>query len=127
MDPTRRMHRKDLAMARARASLPLTAGFALALAVMAGEARAQGGFEAAYTIAAARIPVGNAAILISIGPDEYVVSMSGRTSGPVRVLASGEGSMTVTGAVNGGRLSPLRYMSKTTADDGTLAVTHALK
>jgi len=117
------MHRKDLAMARARTSLSLTAGFALALAVMAGDACAQGGFEAAYTIAAARIPVGSAAISISIGPDEYVVSMSGRTSGLVRVLASGEGSMTVTGAVNGGRLSPLRYVSKTTADDETLAVT----
>jgi hypothetical protein len=49
--------------------------------------------------------------------------MSGRTSGLLRVLASGEGSMAVTGMVGGGKLWPLRYTSKTTADDDTLAVT----
>jgi len=117
------MHRKDIAMARVRASQPLTAGFALALVVITGQARAQGSLEAAYTISAARIPVGNATLSGSIGPDEYVISMSGRTSGFLRVLASGEGSMAVTGVVSGGKLSPLRYTSKTTADDDTLAVT----
>src|SRR5262245_51327199 len=99
MDPARRMDRKDMVqdmvqdmakdMARAPASLPLTASFALALAVTAGQARAQGSLEAAYTIAAARIPIGNATLSGSIGPNEYVISMSGRTSGLLRVLASG--------------------------------------
>jgi len=100
---------------------------ALALTVSAGQAHAQASFEAAYTIAAARIPVGNATLSGSVGPDAYTMSMSGQTSGLLRVLASGEGSMAVTGIVSGGKLSPLlsplRYTSKTMADDDTLAVT----
>jgi hypothetical protein len=112
-------------MARATASEPLATGlaFALALTVSAGQAHAQASFEAAYTIAAARIPIGNATLSGSIGPDAYALSMSGRTSGLLRVLASGEGSMAVTGMVGGGRFSPLRYTSKTMADDDSLAVT----
>ena len=35
--------------------------------------------------------------------------------------------MTVTGAVSGGKLSPLRYTSKSTADDDTLSVTMTFK
>jgi hypothetical protein len=100
---------------------------AVTLAFIAGEACAQGGFEATYTIAAARIPIGSATLSGRIGPDEYVISMSGRTGGLLRVLTSGEGSMTVTGTVSGGKLSPLRYTSKTTADDDTLAVTMTFK
>src|SRR4029453_5621498 len=117
--------RKDIAMARATAGEPLAAGLALALAltVSAGQAHAQASFEAAYTIAAARIPVGNATLSGSVGPDAYAMSMSGQTSGLLRVLASGEGSMAVTGIVSGGKVSPQRYTSKTTADDDTLAVT----
>ena len=63
----------------------------------------------------------------SIGTDEYVISMSGRTSGLARVVASGEGSMTATGAVSAGKLLPSRYTSKSTADDDTLAVTMTFK
>jgi len=118
-------------MARATASAPFAAGLtltlALTLAVSAGPALAQGGFEAAYTIAVARVPIGSAAITGSIGTDEYVISMSGRTSGVLRVLASGEGGMTATGAVSVGKLVPSRYTSTTTADDDTLAVTMTFK
>jgi len=114
-------------MAGATASAPFAAALTLILAVIAGPAHAQGGVEAAYTITAARIPIGSAAITGSIGTDEYVISMSGRASGLLRVLASGEGSMTVTGAVGGGKLTPLRYTSTTTADDDRLAVTMTFK
>src|SRR5215475_13086828 len=111
-------------MARATAREPLAAlALALTLTVTATEAYAQANFEAAYTIAAARIPIGSATLSGSIGPDAYAMSMSGRTSGLLRVLASGEGNMAVTGMVSSGKLSPLRYTSKTTADDDTLAVT----
>jgi hypothetical protein len=103
------------------------AGATLVLALTAGQARAQAGFEAAYTIAVARIPVGSAAMTASIGAEEYVISMSGRTSGLARVLASGEGSMTATGAVSASKLSPSRYTSKSTADDDTLTVTMTFK
>jgi hypothetical protein len=99
----------------------------LTLALTAGQAGAQGGFEAAYTIGAARIPIGSAAMTGSIGVDEYVISMSGAASGLARVIAGGEGSMTATGAVSADKLSPLRYTSKSKAGDDTLAVTMTFK
>ena len=118
---------KEYAMVRTLQSTLIGAGFTLALVLTAGQAHAQAGFEAAYTIAVARIPIGNAAMTGSIGTDEYVISMSGRTSGLARVLAGGEGSMTATGAVNAGKFLPLRYTSKSRADDDTLAVTMTFK
>jgi uncharacterized protein DUF3108 len=114
-------------MARAPARTLLPASLAATLAFIAGPAHAQGGLEAAYTISAARIAVGSATLSGRIGPEEYAISMSGRTGGLLRVLTSGEGSMTVTGTVSAGKLSPLRYTSKTTADDDTLAVTMTFK
>jgi len=55
-------HRKDYAMARTIGSTLFAAGVTLALALTAGQAHAQAAFEAAYTIAGARIPIGNAAM-----------------------------------------------------------------
>src|SRR5262245_4509879 len=121
------VHCKDFAMARTIRSALRATGMMLALALTAGQAHAQAAFEAAYTIAVARIPIGSAAMTGSIGTDEYVISMSGRTSGLARVVASGEGSMTATGAVNANKLLPLRYTSKSTADDDTLAVAMTFK
>jgi hypothetical protein len=108
-------------MANAARRVLSAAGLALAFA--AGPVRAQGVVEATYTIAAARIPVGNATMTARIGPGEYVISMSGRSGGLLRALARGEGVMTATGAVIDGRLSPSRYTSRTTADDDTIEVT----
>jgi hypothetical protein len=126
-----RVHCKDFVMARTIGSaffaVGVTLGLALTHTLTSEQAHAQAGFEAAYTIAVARIPIGNAAMTGSIGTDEYVISMSGRTSGLARVVASGEGSMTATGAVSGGKLLPMRYTSKSTADDDTLAVTMTFK
>jgi hypothetical protein len=121
------VHRKDLAMARTIRSALFAAGMTLALALTAAQSHAQIAFEAAYTIAVARIPIGSAAMTGSIGTDEYDISMSGRTSGLARVVASGEGSMSATGAVSAGKLLPLRYTSRSTADDDTLAVTMTFK
>lgn len=122
-----RMHCKDFAMARTIGSALFAAGVSLALALTARQTHAQAAFEAAYTIAVARIPIGSAAMTGSIGAEEYVISMSGRTSGLARVVASGEGSMSATGAVSAGKLLPFRYASKSTADDDTLAVTMTFK
>src|SRR5919198_3961573 len=121
------VHCKEDAMTRTIAGALLCAGVLLALALTSGQAGAQGSFEAAYTIAVARIPIGSADMTGNIGADEYVISMSGRTSGLARVLASGEGSMSATGAVSAGKLLPLRYTSRSTADDDTLAVTMTFK
>jgi hypothetical protein len=126
-----RVHCKDFGMAGTIGSALFAAGVTLGLALThtltSEQAYAQAGFEAAYTIAVARIPIGNAAMTGSIGTDEYVISMSGRTSALARVVTSGEGSMTATGAVSAGKLLPLRYTSKSTADDETLAVTMTFK
>jgi uncharacterized protein DUF3108 len=108
-------------------STPFAAGLTLAVALIAGQVRAQQGFDAAYTIAVARIPIGSAALTGSIGTEEYVISMSGRTSGLARVIASGEGSMTAAGTVGANKLSPSRYTSKSKAEDDTLAVTMTFK
>jgi hypothetical protein len=121
------VHRKENAMTRSIAGALLATGVTLAFALTAGQASAQASFEAAYTIAAARIPIGSADMTVNIGAEEYVISMSGRTSGLARVLASGEGSMNATGAISPNKLSPLRYTSKSTADDDTLAVTMTFK
>jgi hypothetical protein len=121
------VHCKDFAMARTIRSALFAAGVTLAVALTAGQVYGQAAFEAAYTIAVARIPIGSAAMTGSIGADEYVISMSGRTSGLARVVASGEGSMSATGTVSAGKLLPLRYTSKSTADDDTLAVTMTFK
>jgi hypothetical protein len=125
------VHCKDFAMAGTIGSALFAAGVTLGLALThtltSEQAHAQAGFEAAYTIAVARIPIGNAAMTGSIGTDEYVISMSGRTSALARVVTSGEGSMTATGAVSAGKLLPLRYTSKSTADDETLAMTMTFK
>ena len=104
----------------------VTLGLSLTHTLTSEQAHAQAGFEAAYTIAVARIPIGNAAMTGSIGTDEYVISMSGRTSGLARVVASGEGSMTATGAVSGGKLLPMRYTSKSTADDAPTSASTTL-
>jgi len=124
---TGRVHCKDFAMAKTIRSALFAAGVTLAVALTAGQVYGQAAFEAAYTIAVARIPIGSAAMTGNIGAEEYVISMSGRTSGLARVVASGEGSMSATGTVSAGKLLPLRYTSKSTADDDTLAVTMTFK
>jgi hypothetical protein len=83
---------------------------------------AQGRFEANYSISAARITIGNASVTAQIGETEYSGSMTGRGSGVMRILASGDGNMTVQGQVRDGHPIPVRYVSATKADDDTLDV-----
>src|SRR5258705_3298100 len=70
-----------------------------AAAVTHEPAIAQGRFEANYSISAARITIGNASVTAQIGETEYSGSMTGRGSGVLRILASGDGNMTVQGQV----------------------------
>src|SRR3954471_13171143 len=99
-------------MARTIRSTPFAVGITLAVALIAWQAHAQQGFEAAYTIAVARIPIGSAAMTGTIGTEEYVISMSGRTSGLARVIASGEGSMTATGARRANKPPPTGHTAQ---------------
>jgi hypothetical protein len=69
-------------------------------------ARAQGKIEATYRATLAGIPIGSGSWIVDIGPKHYASAASGRASGLMRVLVSGEGSSRVRGAVKQGRLIP---------------------
>jgi hypothetical protein len=77
-----------------------------AIGAQGAPAHAQGKVEARYTATLAGIPIGSGSWVIDIGPDHYMAAASGRASGLMRVLASGEGSSAVRGAVKRGRLVP---------------------
>lgn len=70
---------------------------------------AQGKVEASYRATLAGIPIGSGTWVIDIGPKQYAGAASGRASGLVRVLVSGEGSSTVRGAIKQGRLIPSSF------------------
>src|SRR5262249_56140603 len=69
-------------------------------------ARAQGRVEATYRATLAGIPIGSGSWIIDIGAKQYAGAATGRASGLVRVLVSGEGSSTIPGTINHGRLIP---------------------
>ena len=79
------------------------------IGVPGNPARAQGRVEATYRATLAGIPIGSGSWIIDIGPKHYASAATGRASGLMRVLASGEGSSTVRGAVKQGRLIPSSF------------------
>jgi hypothetical protein len=95
---------------------------ALLLAATPGFARAQGTLEARYTISLARIPIGAASVTADLADGRYRVAARGRASGALRVFAGGEGSLTASGAMIGGRPSPAEFVARTATDDDTLDV-----
>jgi hypothetical protein len=86
-------------------------------------ALAQGKLEASYSISVARIPIGGATSSIDITDAAYTVALTGKAGGMLRVVSSGDGTMSASGTVTDGRLAPSHYTSRTTADDDTLDVT----
>jgi len=89
------------------ASLGVFVAAVAIIGVPVGPACAQGKVEAIYRATLAGIPIGSGSWIIDIGPKQYAGAASGRASGLVRVLVSGEGSSTVRGVVNKqGRLIP---------------------
>jgi hypothetical protein len=75
-----------------------------------------------YGISVARIPIGSATASVEVATGEYTASMTGRASGVMRVLASGEGTLQTQGTIRDGRPVPVRYVSTTTSEDDTLDV-----
>src|SRR5215467_11085629 len=69
----------------------------------------QGRVEATYRATLAGIPIGSGTWIIDIGPKQYAGAATGRASGLMRVLASGEGSSTVRGTIKQGRLIPSMF------------------
>jgi hypothetical protein len=94
------------ALARASTGLGLLVAALASIAVPAGTACAQGKVEASYTATLAGISIGSGTWVIDIGAKQYAAAASGRASGLVRVLVSGEGSSMVRGTVRQGHLIP---------------------
>ena len=76
------------------------------VAASCDRAWAQGKIEATYRATLAGIPIGSGSWIIDVGAKHYASAASGRASGLMRVLASGEGSSTVRGVVRKDRLIP---------------------
>ena len=85
----------------------------------AGDAGAQGKLDARYTVSLAGVPIGRGAWIIDIADDQYTAAASGRTTGLLRVFASGDGSSAVRGHVRNGNLIPASYASSITNDKKT--------
>src|SRR6267143_1039090 len=82
-------------------------------------AHAQGKLDARYTASLAGVPIGRGAWVIDIADDQYTAAASGRTTGLLRVFASGDGSSAVRGHVRNGNLIPASYASSITTDKRT--------
>ncbi|HUI94462.1 MAG TPA: DUF3108 domain-containing protein [Xanthobacteraceae bacterium] len=109
-----------------RLHLPGIAALALLAAGTAGAARADGRLEARYRMSVAGIVIGQSEIGAVIGSTDYASSARGRASGVLRVLVTGEGSVSARGAVVDGRLVPASFASRTVGDDETATVTMTL-
>jgi hypothetical protein len=94
------------ALARASTGLGMLVAALAAIAAPGRTACAQGKLEASYTATLAGISIGSGTWVIDIGAKQYAAAASGRASGLVRVLVSGEGSSMVRGTVRQGRLIP---------------------
>jgi hypothetical protein len=110
------------------AQLRRAACFAAALALaMPGAAYADSRLEARYSASVAGLNVGRTDIAIVIGSTEYTSAASGRASGLLRTLLSGEGTLSTRGAVVGNRLVPASFSARTAGDYETSAVTMTLE
>jgi uncharacterized protein DUF3108 len=110
------------------AELRRAACFAAALALaMPGPAQADSRFEARYGASVAGLNVGRTDVVIVVGAAEYTSAASGRASGLLRTLLSGEGTLSTRGAVADNRLVPASFSAKTVGDDETSAVTMTIE
>ena len=100
---------------------------AIAAAAPGGAARADSRLEARYSVSVAGIAVGQTDISVVIGETEYASSANGRASGLVRALVTGEGALSVRGAVVDGRLVPASFTARAVGDDETSSVTMTLE
>jgi Protein of unknown function (DUF3108) len=79
-------------------------------------APAQATLSARYAISLAGLSVGKAEWTVTVRPDAFAISASGRASGMLRVLLSGEGSAAVIGGIEQGRPVPAQFTSDVTRD-----------
>ncbi len=82
-------------------------------------ASAQGKLDGRYTVSLAGVPIGRGSWIIDINNDQYTATASGKTTGLLRVFASGEGVSASRGHVRNGNFIPASYVSSITADRRT--------
>jgi Protein of unknown function (DUF3108) len=96
---------------------------AVATVLLAGvtgdSARAQGKLEARYAASVGGIPLGKGAWVIEIGESQYSAAASGRVTGVLRAVTSGDGSAAARGVLIGGHPVPQSYAAHVTSDDKT--------
>jgi hypothetical protein len=102
----------------------LSALFLLVSVIVAGgdRAHAQGKIEVDYAITFARIAIGSAHMAADITDEEYRIALQGRTSGAMRVLASGEGEFLTRGTVRTDELVPVNFSSNITSGNEKLSI-----
>jgi hypothetical protein len=98
------------------------AGGTLGVLGFAGDVGAQGRVDARYEVTLSGVPIGRGVWTIDIHDDQYVAVANGKTTGLLRVFASGEGSTAARGYVNNGQLIPSTYVSSVTTDKKTEAM-----
>jgi hypothetical protein len=96
-------------------------------AALPGAARADSRLAAHYSASVAGLTVGRTDIAAVIGSTEYASAASGRASGLLRTLLSGEGTLSTRGTVVDSRLVPASFSARTVGDDETSAVTMTLE
>jgi hypothetical protein len=90
---------------------------AVVLLLVALPARAQGQFDASYTLSMAGISIGKLNWRAQFGGSDYAFSASGRTSGILSVLVSGEGKIALTGTMRDGKSQSAVWSSTIARDD----------
>ena len=103
------------------------AALALLTALLAAAARADSRLDAHYGVSVAGITVGRTDVSVVIGSADYTSTASGRASGLLRTLVTGEGTLGTRGAVVDSRLVPASFSAKTAGDDETSAVTMTIE
>jgi hypothetical protein len=93
-----------------RLVLPVTAVCCLLLgALAANPAHAQGRVDAQYEVTLAGIPIGKGSWVVDIGDDQYSALASGKTTGLISMMSTGDGSGGSQGRVVKGLLVPAFY------------------
>lgn len=100
-----------LAPALAAGCLSLTGGSPSALA--------QGRVDAQYEVTLAGIPIGKGTWVVDIADEQYSASASGKTTGLVAMVSTGEGNSGTQGRVVKGQLVPTAYTVTMTANKRT--------
>jgi uncharacterized protein DUF3108 len=92
---------------------------ALAAALADGHrslAAAQGKLDARYSVSLGGVTFGKGAWLIDVREDQFTASVSGATSGLLRLFASGQGTSASRGTVSQGQPVPVSYSSSIHTD-----------